>query len=118
MRGRPIIAAACGLGLTIAACGGDAGSDTTAEVSAPTAAEASAAEPADAGDALPDNLRTEPDEPEQAAATEPDAPAPAPANDAVVPALLQFSAPLVGGGNIDAANLAGKPTVFWFWSPT
>ena len=44
--------------------------------------------------------------------------APSATPSAVVPASLQFSAPLVGGGDIDAATLAGKPTVFWFWAPT
>jgi hypothetical protein len=42
---------------------------------------------------------------------------PAATNDAA-PAALQFSAPLVGGGELDASTLAGKPTVFWFWAPT
>jgi hypothetical protein len=47
----------------------------------------------------------------------------APAGDvaddvATAPASLQFTAPLVGGGEIDAATLAGKPTLFWFWAPT
>ena len=37
---------------------------------------------------------------------------------AVVPASLQFTAPLVGGGEIVGDELAGKPTAFWFWSPT
>lgn len=36
----------------------------------------------------------------------------------VVPAALQFTAPLVGGGEIVGDELAGKPTAFWFWSPT
>ena len=36
----------------------------------------------------------------------------------VVPEALQFVAPLVGGGEIDAATLADKPTVLWFWAPT
>jgi hypothetical protein len=57
--------------------------------------------------------------------TEPAAPVDA-ATDAVpadvdaiaVPGALQFSAPLVGGGELDASSLAGKPTVFWFWAPT
>jgi hypothetical protein len=35
-----------------------------------------------------------------------------------VPEALQFTAPAVGGGAIDAASFAGKPTVFWFWAPT
>jgi hypothetical protein len=44
---------------------------------------------------------------------------PATASDVVAaPAALQFSAPLVGGGELDATSLAGKPTVFWFWAPT
>lgn len=39
-----------------------------------------------------------------------------PAGD--VPEILRFTSPLVGGGELDAATLAGKPTAFWFWSPT
>lgn len=42
-------------------------------------------------------------------------PAPAPAG---VPALLDFTAPLVGGGEYSGALAAGKPTAFWFWAPT
>ena len=48
----------------------------------------------------------------------------APADDtteappAVVPEVLAFTAPLVGGGTFDGAAAAGKPTVFWFWAPT
>ena len=43
---------------------------------------------------------------------------PAPTEPVVVPAALQFTAPLVGGGTFDGAAVAGKPTVFWFWAPT
>lgn len=53
------------------------------------------------------------------------APAPAPAASpgsesppAGVPEILAFSSPLVGGGQLDGAELADKPTAFWFWSPT
>jgi len=35
----------------------------------------------------------------------------------VVPEALQFTAPLVGGGEIDLASLAGKPVILWFWAP-
>jgi hypothetical protein len=35
-----------------------------------------------------------------------------------VPEALQFSAPLVGGGEFTGADYADKPTVFWFWAPT
>ncbi len=90
--GVALLLAACGSssdsGDPAAAPGVDAGAETT-----PPAAEP-VAEPAA--------------EPAPEAATEPTA----------VPAALQFSAPLVGGGEIDAATLAGKPTVFWFWAPT
>jgi len=30
---------------------------------------------------------------------------------------LAFSAPLVDGGELDVRSLAGRPVVFWFWSP-
>ena len=35
----------------------------------------------------------------------------------VVPVLLDFEAPLVGGGTIQGADLAGRDTLFWFWAP-
>lgn len=35
-----------------------------------------------------------------------------------VPAALDFTAPLVGGGTFDGAALAGRPVAFWFWAPT
>ncbi len=31
--------------------------------------------------------------------------------------LLAFTAPLVGGSQLNAATLAGKPVAFWFWAP-
>ena len=34
-----------------------------------------------------------------------------------VPAALQFSAPLVGGGDIELGALAGRPVLLWFWAP-
>lgn len=40
------------------------------------------------------------------------------AGSSAVPASLQFTAPLIGGGEIVGDELAGKPTAFWFWSPT
>lgn len=35
----------------------------------------------------------------------------------VVPAALQFSAPVVGGGSLDLASFAGTTVLFWFWAP-
>lgn len=61
-----------------------------------------------------------------------DAPSPAPAAPAAtappeaegsgapagnVPEALQFSAPLVGGGEIELGALAGRPVLLWFWAP-
>jgi hypothetical protein len=34
-----------------------------------------------------------------------------------VPEALRFSAPLIGGGEIDLAGFAGRPVLLWFWSP-
>lgn len=36
---------------------------------------------------------------------------------APVPAALRFSATTVGGRAFDAAQLAGRPVVLWFWAP-
>jgi hypothetical protein len=36
---------------------------------------------------------------------------------ATVPAILDFEAPLVGGGTLDGAELAGAPVAVWFWAP-
>lgn len=33
------------------------------------------------------------------------------------PAALQFSAPLVGGDDIELTTLAGRPVLLWFWAP-
>ena len=38
--------------------------------------------------------------------------------DAGAPKLLQFAAPLVGGGEFDGTSVAGRPVAFWFWAPT
>lgn len=88
-----IAAFACAAGLAGAACGGASGGDVSSAPApvagpAPSDTEASASAPADT-----------------------DA-------GAVVPASLQFTAPLIGGGEIVGDELAGKPTAFWFWSPT
>jgi len=80
-------------GLAAVACGGSDAADDSA--STPVGTEAAPAdEPAD-GDESGDST-----------------------DAAQVPGLLQFTAPLVGGGELDAAELADKPTAFWFWSPT
>ena len=37
---------------------------------------------------------------------------------AAVAEVLRFSAPIVGGGELDGSTLAGRPVAFWFWAPT
>lgn len=36
---------------------------------------------------------------------------------ASVPEVLDFEAPLLGGGSLKGADLAGKDVAFWFWAP-
>lgn len=33
------------------------------------------------------------------------------------PEILQVTAPLIGGGELDLATLADRPLLLWFWSP-
>ncbi len=44
-------------------------------------------------------------------------PSASPGEPAAVPEILDFRAPLVGGGTFDAAELAGTPVAIWFWAP-
>jgi peroxiredoxin/predicted small lipoprotein YifL len=50
------------------------------------------------------------------AAPEPTTAAPDTAGPAEIPQTLAFQAPTVDGGELDAATLAGRPVVFWFWA--
>jgi hypothetical protein len=43
--------------------------------------------------------------------------APAPDASAAVPEVLDFQAPLLDGGTLDGASLAGRDVAFWFWAP-
>lgn len=36
---------------------------------------------------------------------------------AAAPEILQVSAPLIGGGELDLATVADRPVLLWFWSP-
>jgi hypothetical protein len=37
---------------------------------------------------------------------------------ATAPEVLRFSAPIVGGGELDGTSLDGRSVAFWFWAPT
>lgn len=34
------------------------------------------------------------------------------------PEVLQFAAPLLGGGSLDFTEFAGRTVAMWFWAPT
>ncbi len=110
MRRRVGTTVAATAAVVLAACGGS-GSDTVAdpvsgdpavETTAPSGDDAAGSDASD--ESPPDSAVTDP------SATE------APATD--TPDILRFTAPLVGGGEIDASTTAGTPTAFWFWAPT
>lgn len=46
--------------------------------------------------------------------------APTPADTAAeaAPEVLQFAAPLLGGGSLDFTQYAGRTVALWFWAPT
>lgn len=92
-----VAAFACAAGLTGVACGGASSGDDSGSTS-------SAVVPA--VETTPGDVAAEA------------APADEAESGGVVPAALRFTAPLIGGGEIVGDELAGKPTAFWFWSPT
>jgi hypothetical protein len=92
------------LGLLASAC---ASGGSGAPSAAPPATTSSATEPS--GTIPIGSPTTEPGNGDGTPATTPSVP---------VPEALQFSAPLVGGGEFTGADYADKPTVFWFWAPT
>ncbi|WP_051063235.1 hypothetical protein [Ilumatobacter nonamiensis] len=96
MRRAMTVGAALAMAAVTASCGG--GSDSSS-------ADADAV-----ADTTPPSVVVDGSGPEATSATAGDA--------ADAPEILRFTAPLVGGGELDAASLATKPTAFWFWSPT
>ena len=96
------LAPVCASLLLLAACGAsdDGAADRTAENATP--ADSAPADPSASSGPVIDTDTADPADPA----------------DPGVPAALQFTAPAVGGGEIDAATYAGTPTVFWFWAPT
>ena len=62
----------------------------------------------------PEERAESPAREEEPAATEPEGPE---GPTVAVPALLDFTAPAVGGGTVEGADHAGKPVALWFWAP-
>lgn len=75
--------------LTLSGCAGDAGSEPAGGTGTGLSTSATAA---------------------------PDTPAATTENPAAVPRTLSFTADTVDGRRFDAATLAGKPVVLWFWA--
>ncbi len=95
----PFAAAVLAVGLLATACASDGGTADTE--SSPVTSASLPDEPVST-----DGATTEPTADDATAAPE------------AVPEALQFTAPLVGGGEFTGADYADKPTVFWFWAPT
>jgi len=101
------VAGIAALALFGAACGGASSPEAVEQAESVPATEAPSGDVT--SDQAPD--ATTPAVDGQAGA-ETDSPAVA------APETLQFTAPLVGGGEIDlAANFDNKPTLLWFWAP-
>ena len=83
------VAAVLAVGLVLAACGSDTSDDSATDTVTDTTAAPAATTPEASGGVVPDD----------------------------VPAILQFSAPLIGGGDIELTTLAGRPVLLWFWAP-
>lgn len=75
--------------LVLSACGGSSGGDAaTPSTEARTSDSSTSSAPSTAGDSAP-------------AGSE----------------LLAFTAPAIGGGEVDASIHQGRPTLLWFWAP-
>ena len=101
-------------GILAACSGADDGSADPAPSTTQSAASSSAPEAPETS-AAPSDPQPESAPAESAPATP--APSASSAPPADVPEALGFSAPLVGGGDIELAALAGRPVLLWFWSP-
>ena len=103
MKSIQVLGAIAAGSLLFTACSGGSATDSATEIAAEPATEVPSAE-APTTEAANDAAASDD------ATSDSDA--------AAAPAALQFSAPLVGGGELDATTLAGKPTGCWFWAPT
>ena len=86
------LASVAAAGLVLAACGSGTADETTGESTIPVPAP---------------TVTAAPTQPNSGSAVAP----------ADAPAALQFSAPLIGGGDIELTTLAGRPVLLWFWAP-
>lgn len=120
-RRRTLTAAATVAVLTaglLAGCGGDVAEAPLEAAESPSVAGTEPAEPASAPDTTTAPVASAAPGSSAADAAPGDATTAAPApTTAAVPEVLAFTATLVGGGSFDAASLAGRPALLWFWAP-
>ena len=101
----PILALAA-----LAACGSGSSPDAAPAATSTTGAAATSTS-APTGSTQPPTADVDQDRP---------APSDAPTTTGAVlqaPEALRFSAPLVGGDDIELTTLAGRPVLLWFWAP-
>jgi hypothetical protein len=65
------------------------------------------------GAETPETAKPAKDQPRTTKAADPLQPEPS----GVAVELLSFTAPAIGGGQVDASTFQGRPTLLWFWSP-
>ena len=105
-RAHPVAAAAL-LAVVLAGCGPATGPTEQASQGTPTATPTTSAPTATPSAAAPPSpVPSTPSPPPSSSTTEP-----------VVPAALRWRARTVSRVGFDAADLAGRPTVLWFWAP-
>lgn len=107
--------------LTMAACASTDADDAVTDDAVTTEADATVSTTPTGTEPGPDSTdaAAEPETSESATGSaRADTTAPPEPEPVAVPEALQFSAPLVGGGQFDGGAVAGKPTLFWFWAPT
>lgn len=86
--------------LTVTGCGANGAADTTGAEEPAQDGPASSRSAAENGTAADESSGSERSEASEG-----------------TPPLLRFTATTVDGASFDAASLAGKPTVLWFWAP-
>ena len=113
-----------GSALVLAACGGGSSEPSADEVTpAPTPAATEApASPTPTEPVVEDAGAPAADAPTATTVAPPATAAAGDSTDAAeapvaVPAALNFTAPLVGGGEIEMGQFAGRPVLLWFWAP-